>query len=162
MSLVRQDRVAPPRTLIVGCGNLLRGDDGVGPSLVRRLVDRGLPEGVRCVDAGTSGADVILEMRGVERLFVIDACRSGSEPGSIFELPGEEVEREPPSAGIALHAFRWDQALALGRIMLGREYPGKVTVLLVEGSRFGAGEGLSPAVADAIEALVPMVIGGSG
>jgi hypothetical protein len=46
--------------------------------------------------------------------------------------------------------------------VLGREYPGKVTVFLVEGSRFGAGEGLSPAVADAIEALIPMVMSGSG
>ena len=162
MSLVRQDRVAPPRTLIVGCGNPLRGDDGVGPTLVSRLIERGLPAGVRCIDAGTAGTDVVFEMRGVQQLFLIDACRSGSEAGSIFTVPGEEVERLPPSAGIALHAFRWDQALALGRLVLGGEYPGKVTVFLVEGSSFGVGEPLSPAVADAIERLIPMVTSGSG
>ena len=161
MSPVREDGAVPTRTLIVGCGNPLRGDDGVGPTLVRRLEERGLPEGSRCVDAGTSGMEVVLEMRGVGRLFVIDACRSGRDPGSIVEVPWEEAEQVAPPSGIALHAFRWDQALALGRLVLGNDYPRNVTVLLVEGRRFGVGESLSPAVADAIERLIPMVTDGS-
>lgn len=45
-------------TLIIGCGNLLRGDDGVGPILIRRLWEIGLPEGVRVADGGTAGMDV--------------------------------------------------------------------------------------------------------
>ena len=44
--------------LVVGCGNLLRGDDGVGPVLIRHLWDRGVPEGAKLVDGGTAGMDV--------------------------------------------------------------------------------------------------------
>ena len=49
--------ISPPpfEVLVVGCGNLLRGDDAAGPVLVRRLRDRGLPDGMRCVDGGTAG-----------------------------------------------------------------------------------------------------------
>jgi len=40
-------------TLIIGCGNILRGDDATGPVLIRRMWDRGLPDGVHCADGGT-------------------------------------------------------------------------------------------------------------
>ncbi|EUA52037.1 hydrogenase maturation protease family protein [Mycobacterium xenopi 3993] len=49
--------------LIIGCGNLLRGDDGVGPIMVRHLWERGMPDGVRLVDGGTAGMDVAFQMR---------------------------------------------------------------------------------------------------
>ncbi|WP_264001449.1 hydrogenase maturation protease, partial [Mycolicibacterium gadium] len=52
---------------MVGCGNLLRGDDGVGPVLVRHLWERGVPAGARLVDGGTAGMDVAFQMRGAER-----------------------------------------------------------------------------------------------
>ena len=70
-------------TLIIGCGNLLRGDDAVGPVVVRRLLDRGLPAGVEVADGGTSGMDVAFRMRGAARVVLVDACTSGGEPGSI-------------------------------------------------------------------------------
>ena len=52
-----------PETLIIGCGNLLRGDDGAGPVLVRHLWEAGLPKGVHCADGGTGGMDVAFQMR---------------------------------------------------------------------------------------------------
>ena len=61
-----------PSILVIGCGNVLRGDDAAGPILVRRLGDRGLPEGVRCIDGGTGGIDVVLQMRGVPEVILID------------------------------------------------------------------------------------------
>ena len=134
------------RTLIVGCGNLLRGDDAAGPLLVRRLWDLGLPEGVRCADGGTGGMDVAFQMRGVPHVIVIDACASGSEPGAVFQVPGEEVERLPPLTGLNLHAFRWDHALAFARWLLKDEYPQRVTVYLIEAASLAIGDPLSPPV----------------
>ena len=55
----------PTDTVIVGCGNLLRGDDAAGPILVRVLAERELPPGVRLIDGGTAGMDVAFAMRGV-------------------------------------------------------------------------------------------------
>jgi len=146
------------RTLVIGCGNLLRGDDAAGPVLVRRMWERGLPEGVRCADGGTGGMDVAFQMRGVPEVILVDACSSGSEPGSLFEVPGHEVENLPPLTGINLHAFRWDHAIAFGHWLLKDDYPNNVTAYLIEGGRFGFGEGLSPAVDAAVDRLVDLLL----
>lgn len=149
----------PVSTLIIGCGNVLCGDDAIGPVLIRRMWERGLPVNVRCADGGTGGMDVAFQMRGVPHVILVDACQSGSEPGAVFELPGEEVEQLPPLTGINLHAFRWDHALAFGRWLLKADYPEKVTVFLIEGKQYGVGEALSPEVDLAIDQLVQRLLG---
>ncbi len=146
------------RALIIGCGNLLRGDDAAGPEVVRRLTARGLPDGVGCVDAATAGIDVALAMRSVPHVIVVDACRSGSMPGTLIELRGAEVERLPPPSGISVHALRWDHALAFARWRLAEAYPADVTVLLIEGERFEYGEPLSPAVEGAVEGVCGRIL----
>lgn len=143
---------------MIGCGNLLRGDDAAGPVLIRRMWDRGLPAGVRCADGGTGGMDVAFQMRGVEEVILVDACRSGSTPGSIFEVPGSEVENLPPLTGINMHAFRWDHAIAFGRWLLKDDYPANVTAYLIEGENFEVGEGLSPMVDLAVDQLVERLL----
>ncbi len=145
--------VLPVRTLVIGCGNLLRGDDAAGPVLVQRMRERGLPAGVECADAGTAGIDVAFQMCGVPEVIFVDACRSGSEPGALIVVPGAEVEYIPSGDGINLHAFRWDHAIAFGRWLLEDRYPGKVTAYLIEGESFEPGDGLSPAVERAVDAL---------
>jgi hydrogenase maturation peptidase superfamily len=140
-------------TLIIGCGNLLRGDDGVGPILIRRLWEIGLPEGVRVADGGTAGMDVAFQMRGADRVIIVDACRTGAAPGTLYRVPGEQLEQLPPPEGINLHAFRWDHALAFGRWLLKDAYPRDITVFLIEGECFDHGAPLSPAVQTQMEAL---------
>lgn len=149
--------MAPTTMLIIGCGNLLRGDDAAGPTFVQRLEARGLPAGVRCIDAGTGGIDAVLQMRGVPEVILVDACRVGGPPGSLCEVSGAEIERLPLPAGIALHAVRWDHAIAFGRRLLGDQYPRKVTAFLIEGESFEPGAGLSPAVGRAVEELADIV-----
>lgn len=144
----------PVHTLIVGCGNLLRGDDAVGPVLVRHLWEQGLPHGVRCADGGTGGMDVGFQMRGVPHVIIVDACRSGSEPGAIFRLDGTDVEHLPPLAGVNLHAFRWDHALAFARWALKEEYPARVDVWLIEAEQFDPGQPLTPAVEASMHTVI--------
>lgn len=69
------------QVLVIGCGNLLRGDDGVGPILVRHLWERGIPPGAQIVDGGTAGMDVAFRMRGARRVVLVDAARTGAEIG---------------------------------------------------------------------------------
>jgi hydrogenase maturation protease len=145
-------------TLIIGCGNLLRGDDGVGPILIRRLWEIGLPEGVRVADGGTAGMDVAFQMRGADRVIIVDACRTGAAPGTLYRVPGEQLEQLPPPEGINLHAFRWDHALAFGRWLLKDAYPRDITVFLIEGECFDHGAPLSPAVQTQMEALAQWLV----
>jgi hydrogenase maturation protease len=142
--------------VVIGCGNPNRSDDGVGPEVVRALRARGESDGVRLLDAGTDGMAVIFAARGCRSLIIIDACRSSSEPGAIFEVPGAELEQKyQPS--LNLHDFRWDHALHAGRVLLRDEFPTDVTVLLIEADGIGFGVGLSPAVSAAAAKVVDRV-----
>ncbi len=148
----------PPATdtLVVGCGNLLRGDDAAGPVLVRVLADRDLPDGVRLVDGGTAGMDVAFAMRGARRVILVDASQVGVEPGVVHRVPGSElVDLSPPEGN--LHRFTWDQALGFAQWLLKDEYPDDVTVYLVEGETFDVGAPLSPAVEAAVERIADAI-----
>lgn len=142
------------RTLIIGCGNILRGDDAVGPVLVRHLWERGLPEGVQCADGGTGGMDVAFKMRGMDEVILVDACTTGAEPGTIYEVPGEELEELPPLEGINLHAFKWNHALAFARWLLKGDYPRDIRVYLIEAANLCIGDPLSPPVQAAMHVVM--------
>ncbi len=144
---------------IIGCGNPNRHDDGAGIEVVRRLRaafgDR-LPDDVRLFDAGTAGMDVMFQARGSRALILIDACRSGSEPGALFEVPGSELESRP-TPSFTLHDFRWDHALFAGRQLYGGNFPQDVTVYLIEAATLTLGVGLSAAVERSVERTVARI-----
>lgn len=134
--------------VVIGCGNPNRGDDGVGLEVVRALKSRGAdgqPGQVRLLDAGTDGMAAMFAARGCRSLIIVDACRSGSQPGAVFEVPGGEVERSYAPT-LNLHDFRWDNALHAGRKIFREDFPRDVVVLLIEAETVEFGIGLSPAV----------------
>ncbi len=144
--------------LIIGCGNLLRGDDGVGPVLIRHLLERGLPAGTRVVDGGTAGMEVGFAMRGAQSVILIDACCTGSAPGTIFRVPGERVEQLPPLTGLHQHAFRWDNALAFARWLLKDEYPKSIQVYLIEAGSLDPGMALTEPVTRAMWQVIDLLL----
>ena len=141
-------------TLVIGCGNLLRGDDAVGPTLVRRLLERGLPPGMEVADGGTSGMDVAFRMRGADLVVLVDAATTGGAPGTLYRLAGQEVESLPPLEGLNLHSFRWDHALAFGHWLLKDDYPRQVVVYLIEAESLELGAPLSASVESTMLRLV--------
>lgn len=156
-------RIDPPidppgcAVMVVGCGNLLRGDDGVGPILVRHLWERGVPEGLRLVDGGTAGMDVAFQMRGAERVVIVDASATGAAPGTVYRVPGSELAELPPLEGLHTHSFRWDHALAFARWALADDCPTDVTVFLIEAANVAVGVDLSPAVSSAMETVIDVI-----
>lgn len=139
-----------PLVAIIGCGNPNRRDDGAGPEVLRllRAAQPGGEHGVRLLDAGTDGMAVMFAAKGCQSLIIVDACRSGSEAGAIFEVPGAELEQTPP-ASFNLHDFRWDHALHAGRQIFRSDFPSDVTVFLIEAETVDFGIGLSERVAEA-------------
>ena len=145
--------------VVIGCGNPNRGDDGVGPEVVRVLRDRGagaLNGQVRLIDAGTDGMAAMFAARGCRTLIIVDACRSGSEAGAVFEIPGGELEQSYAPT-LNLHDFRWDHALYAGRRIFRDDFPSDVAVLLIEAQNVEFGIGLSPAVSAAAAIVVERV-----
>lgn len=145
------------QTLVIGCGNLLCGDDAVGPTLIQRFRDRGVPVGIDCFDAATDAISVIDAMRGRESVVFVDACLSGAAPGTIIALSGIDTE-EVPATRIPVHGLRWSHAIVAARQMLGAEYPRSVTAWLIEGLDFEPGAPLTPAVDKAIDQLIGRLV----
>lgn len=138
---------------IIGCGNPVRRDDGVGVAVVRRIVERLAAHpvrGVQAFDCGTAGFEVMYRARGSSALVVVDASRTGAPAGAIHEVPGDVLAslELPP---VDLHAFRWNHAIALGRRLEGEAFPGDVQVILIEAAELDFGEGLTEPVARAAE-----------
>jgi len=81
-----------PKVLVLGLGNILLRDEGVGVHAVNTLArSHRLPEGVAVLDGGTSGMDLLDAVASCERLIVCDAIRSDEPPGSAFCIDGDEI-----------------------------------------------------------------------
>lgn len=82
-----------PRMLVAGFGNVLRGDDGFGVEVVRRLERKGTsPPGTVCLEIGTGGVALAQElMTPCDRLVIVDAMTRGGQAGSVYVLKVEGV-----------------------------------------------------------------------
>jgi hydrogenase maturation protease len=89
---------------------------------------------------------------------VVDAARTGSAPGTVYRVPGEELEDLPPVTGLHQHAFRWDHALAVGRWLLKDAYPEQVVVFLVEAASTEPGADLTEPVRAGLEQALDLVL----
>ncbi len=141
---------------IIGCGNPTRSDDGLGSFVARKLrahVGTLGRDDVRVFDAGTDGMAVMFGACGSDALAIVDAARTGAEPGAVYEVPGDVLARDyEPS--LNLHDFRWDHALAAGKRIFAQTFPASVTVLLVEVESTAFGLELSPAVSAGAERVI--------
>lgn len=145
---------------ILGCGNPNRSDDGVGGVIADRIfahLQNEPIDGVNVFATGTDGMGVMFKARGSTSLIIIDACSTGETPGAIFEVPGKELEGEPPDS-YNLHDFRWDHALYAGRKIFREEFPDDVTIFLIEAQSLDLGLELSPAVARAAGKVTTTII----
>lgn len=135
---------------IIGVGNPLMGDDGVGVALVGRLAKAALPARVEVLDGGTGGVTLLPLMEGAEAVILVDAADMGLPPGAVVRLPGEEIHFHGAAQAFSLHQAGLEGALALGR-ELGILPP--VVVFLVQGERVEPGIGLSLPVEAALGEL---------
>jgi hydrogenase maturation protease len=148
------------RTLVVGVGNEDRGDDALGPLAARLLGDMltgdvgggpdGPPPDLEVVDWTGDPLGLLDRWDGVDRLVLIDAVVSGAAPGTTRRFGPDAPFARTSEA--STHGLGLAEALALGRA-LGR-LPERIEVWGIEAVEFTAGAPLTPAVAEAVLALV--------
>ncbi len=86
-----------PRVLVLGIGNVLMGDEGVGVQIVRYLSQLRLPDGVECLDGGTGGFLLLEPMQKADRVILIDATIDGNAPGTVTRLTPRFSSDYPPT-----------------------------------------------------------------
>ncbi len=136
---------------ILGIGNTLGGDDGVGVRAVEALgTERNIPKGIRLLDVGVLGMDVLAWVPPDELVVVLDAVRGRGEPGTLHRLNLEEIPA-PAQPRISVHDLGIADVLHAARL-LGRPLRG--TLLGVEPAHVATfTTELSPPVAAALPVL---------
>jgi hydrogenase maturation protease len=145
------------RTLVLGLGNLLLRDEGLGvwvaDSLRRRFE---FPGSVTILDGGTLGLDLLPRLEGVSRLCLIDAVRLGGSPGRLIRLAGDAV---PAALAVKLspHQVGVQDLLAAARLL--GDGPSLVVLWGAEPERLEPGTGFSASVEAALPRLEAAVLG---
>jgi hydrogenase maturation protease len=146
--------------LIVGVGNELLGDEGVGVHVARRLAAFGdrLSDGVDVLEAGTSILDAVIEMSRYSRVYVVDAMRGGQAPGTVYRLDelGELAKLPDSSVSLSLHDWGVRETLQAARL-LGLE-PQCLTLIGAEPASTAMRTELSPEVQRAAEKIVALLL----
>ncbi|MFI5184949.1 MAG: HyaD/HybD family hydrogenase maturation endopeptidase [Vicinamibacteria bacterium] len=152
----------PVRLLVLGLGNVLCGDDGLGAVAIARIRARyEIPEGVSVLDGGTLGLSLLPYVEDAEKVILVDAIRAEAPPGSFVRLEGDEVgpavagRLSVHQVGVAdlLDAARWRGRFPEELVLLGL-VPETLEVGLTRSARVEAGlPGLVDRVADEVNHL---------
>ena len=158
MSVGADERGAGPRVLVIGLGNLLAQDEGIGPHAIRRLLDRGMPEGAAAIDAGTDLLAVAADIEQAGRVILVDAIQAGGEPGTLYRWTLDELlDRAARAAsGLSGHQLTLVDSLRLARATLARLPP--TVILGIEPAAVEFATELTPTVGRALEALVDAIV----
>jgi len=142
-------------TAVVGLGNLVHADDGIGVHAIQRLMtDPRVPSDVVLMDGGTQGLSLLPHVSGFDRLLVIDAIDVGESPGTLIRLEGKACDGLCGKPSVHQLGFA-DMMIAMR--LLGDEVP-EVVVLGVQPLSTEWSEYLTPPVERALDALPDLVL----
>ena len=136
--------------LVLGIGDLLMGDEGVGVHAVRRLLAQGVPDEVRILDGGTGGFHLLSCFQDYDQLVLIDAAADGQAPGTVSTL--EPVYASDYPRSLTAHDIGLKDVVEAAALLgpLPKTYLVTVSV--------GAPRGLALTLSPAVEAALPGVV----
>ncbi|MDX1624666.1 MAG: HyaD/HybD family hydrogenase maturation endopeptidase [Gemmatimonadota bacterium] len=144
-------------TLVVGLGNPLMADDGIGIAALERLRERwAAPAGVELVDGGTWGLFLLPRIEDASRVILIDAIDAGEEPGTVVVLEGDEIH--PALRGGALSPHQIGVRDLVGLATFRGTLPEETVAIGIQPNDVGLSTGLSPAAEAALDTLLERVL----
>ncbi|OGO31976.1 MAG: hypothetical protein A2Z29_05960 [Chloroflexi bacterium RBG_16_56_11] len=140
----------PPRVVVIGVGNLLLKDEGIGIHAVKALQEIDLPPDVRLIDGGTS-PDLIAYTRAGDKMIIIDAARAGGPPGTIYRFKPDDLAAGRGTLASA-HEMGVEQNLSLMSLTGNR--PADTVIIGIEPEKIEPGMELSPG----LQRILPDII----
>ncbi len=137
--------------LVLGLGNLLLGDEGIGVHTAQALLSDTLPDGVKVLDIGTAILDALLDLEDADFVIVVDAVKADGTPGTVYRIPFNDMAR-PECIG-SMHGFDLSRVLALTQ----RQTAPEVLVIGVEPGMIDWSLELSPGVQPALPVVIEQV-----
>jgi hydrogenase maturation protease len=149
------------KTLVLGLGNPILSDDGVGTAVARELESRIGPEKATVIEASLGGLNLLDLLAGYERVIIVDAIKTREgRPGQIYRLELPELARLRHTG--STHDINLATAVELGK-KLNLEMPSRMDIFAIEVAETESfGEACTPAVAAAIPVCVEMILKETG
>jgi hydrogenase maturation protease len=142
--------------LILGLGNPLLGDEGIGVQVVEELKGLELPDGVTVVEGGTAGLGLIGLMEGYRRVIIVDAADMGHPPGRVVKFTPSEAQFKTVEAPLSLHQIGLGEVLTMAEAL--EVAPAELVIIGIQPSRVEVGVGLSPEVEEAIPRIIKIIL----
>jgi hydrogenase maturation protease len=153
---VNGDAPVEQDVLVLGLGNILLRDEGVGVRALERLrAEYRLPPRVRALDGGTMGLDLLPYLGGASRLLILDALQMGGPPGRLARLVDDEIPTVL-ALKLSIHQVGLQELLAASRFQ--GTLPETLTLLGLEPASIEWGLELSPPVSAALNSLIKAAV----
>ena len=147
---------SPVTTLVLGVGNLLMSDEGVGVHVIQKLVENyKLPEEVQVLDGGTLGMDLLYYLEGTENLILVDAVETRKEAGTLVRLEGDEV---PAFLSMKMSPHQIGIPDMLAAAKLKDVFPKRLVLWGIQPELLEIGLDLSPTVEAKVDTIIQHVL----
>jgi hydrogenase maturation protease len=144
------------KTLVLGVGNTLMGDEGVGVHVIERLLaGYKIPEEVHVLDGGVLGMGLLYYLEGIENLLLVDAVETRKDPGTIIRLEDDEVPAFL-SMKISPHQVGVPDMLAASKFI--DLYPKRIVLWGIQPQILDMGLDMSPLIESKVDILVTNVL----
>jgi hydrogenase maturation protease len=144
------------KIVVIGVGNLLLGDEGVGVHAVRELKKRALPPGVEVLDAGVAGIGLLDLFPGAEKVLLIDAADMNRPPGTVVRFTPDDIQSHGESPKLSAHDVGLLEVLQLAKA-LGKSPP-QVVIVGVQPGEISWRMDLTPEIQAALPQVVEEVL----
>lgn len=144
-----------PPIVILGVGNLLLSDEGVGVHVAHKLMEMDLPAGVEVIEGGTDGFHLMNVVTEADRLIVVDAVKGGGPPGSIYRFDIKDAPSSPDAYKTSVHQIGILEIVHLSELI--GQTP-ETTVIGVEPKSLEMGMALSPEVQEKIPKIIELIL----
>jgi len=151
------------KTLILGIGNPILGDDGVGFHVAQELARRVKDDAIDIEDACTGGLNLLDLMAGYDKVIIIDAIKTEQgEPGEIYKLRPEDFSTSVHLAS-SLHDVNFPTVLEIGNKFMPGEMPREIVIFAIEVEEIETfTEEMTTKVQEAVPQVVKLVLGEIG
>lgn len=141
--------------LVLGIGNILIKDEGIGVRVAEQMMKMSLPPDVEVIDGGTGGLDLLYAVENREKVIVVDAVKTGSPPGTLFRFTDKDLGEKK---GTLRSAHGIDFSDVISASVYFKTKPEEIVFLGIEPEDLGAGLELSPKIAEMVPVLINLVI----
>ena len=108
--------MAAKNILILGLGNILLGDEGVGVRVIEQLYSHPFPDEIEVIDGGTAGYELINFFEGKEKVIIVDAVKTNDTPGSVYKMDLSVVQ-EDDTVQLSLHQIGLKNVFKMASLM---------------------------------------------